>query len=218
MKNILLALSIALVTMLPGKVSSQKPEDVLQQTYTDFDTTNVYSKKLLACNKFKLIAAKWKDNWAGNFYAAWSLAVISFLEKDNDKKDPILDEADKYYAKIAYMDSASDEVNVLGALLAQARLSVNPMMRHVKYGDIANKYYAKALSINPDNPRVFYLKGNSLFYTPAMFGGGADKAEPLYEKAKKLFAKDSKDIMKPHWGKLQNEMMLKQCKEKATKN
>jgi hypothetical protein len=216
-KKIILLSAIAFISLKPITVSAQKIEDVLQQTYTAFDTTWVYSQKLQATNKFKLIATKWPDNWAANFYAAWSLSVLSFTEPDNDKKDPMLDEAEKYYAKIAYMDSTNDEVNVLGALIAQARLSVNPMMRHAKYGEIAGKYYDKALSLNPNNPRVFYLKGNSLFYTPAAFGGGVDKAQVLYEKAETLFANDSKDIMKPHWGKLANEYMLKQCKDKAGK-
>lgn len=217
MKKIILLSVIALIALKPAKVSAQKIEDVLQQTYTAFDTTMVYAQKLQATNKFKLIAAKWPDNWAANFYAAYSLSVLSFLEPNTDKKDPMLDEADKYYAKISSMDSTDAEVNVLGALLAQARLSVNPMMRHTRYGEIAGKFYDKALSINPNNPRVFYLKANSLFYTPAAFGGGIDKAQPLYEKAETLFANDSQDIMKPHWGKLANEYMLKQCKDKAGK-
>ncbi len=217
MKKIILLSAIALISLKPAKVSAQKMEDVLQQTYTAFDTTWVYSQKLQAANKFKLIAAKWPDSWVCNFYAAWSLSVLSFTEPNNDKKDPMLDEADRYYAKIASMDSTNDEVNVLGALLAQARLSVNPMLRHAKYGEIASKYYDEALSINPNNPRVFYLKANSLFYTPAAFGGGVDKAQPLYEKAETLFANDSKDIRKPHWGKLANEYMLKQCKDKTGK-
>ena len=216
MKRLFIISALTLASFGPNYASAQKVEDALQQTYLGYDTTMVYAKKLQATNRFKLIAAKWPDSWQANFYAAWSLSVLSFIEPDNDKKDPLLDEADKYYAKIAYMDSTNDEVNVLGALIAQAKLSVNPMMRYAKYGKIADAFHTKALSINPNNPRVYYLKANSLFYTPAAFGGGADKALPLYEKAETLFANDSPDIMKPHWGKMANEYMIKQCKDKMT--
>ncbi len=214
MKKLLIVSVLTLAVFMPRELFAQKIEDVLQQTYTAFDTTMVYSKKLAACNKFKLIAAKWPDNWAANFYAAWSIAILSYVEPDNDKKDPMLDEADKYYAKIAYMDSTSDEVNALGALLANVRIGVNPMMRYQKYGEIASKYYAKALSINPKNARVFHMKANGIFYTPEAFGGGAARALPLYEKADSLFVYDSQDIMKPHWGKRANDFMMQQCKIK----
>jgi hypothetical protein len=214
MKKTIILSALALLFFFPVKAFSQKIEDVLQQNYAAYDTTQVYAKKLQAANKFKLIAAKWPDTWQANFYAAWSLAVLTYFEPDNDKKDPLLDEADKYYAKISSMDSTNDEVNVLGGLLASARIGVAPMMRWQKYGPISDKFYDKALSINPNNPRVFYLRANSTFYTPEAFGGGADKALPLYEKAEKLFANDSQDIMKPHWGKRANEYMMKQCKDK----
>jgi len=217
MKKIIVLTGISLLSLFAAPVYSQTIEEALQQANTAFDSAKTYPQKMMAVNQFKLIASKWQDNWAANFYAAFSIAVTSFQEPKKDNKDPMLDEADKYYSKISNMDSTNDEVNVLGALLAQARLSVNPMSRHVKYGEIVNKYLDKASSINPNNPRIYYLKANTFFYTPKLFGGGVDKAQPLYEKAESLFANDSQDIMKPHWGKAVNESQLKLCKEKTEK-
>ncbi len=38
-----------------------------------------------------------------------------------------------------------------------------------------------------------------------MYGGGKEKAKPEFEKAKELFAKESKtSILKPNWGEKQN--------------
>lgn len=217
MKKIIALTGISLLSLFAAPAYSQTIEEALQQANNAFDSAKTYTQRMMAVNQFKLIASKWQDNWVANFYAAFSLGVASFQEPHKDNKDPMLDEADKYYAKIANMDSTNDEVNVLGALLAQARLSVNPMSRHGKYGEIVNKYLAKAASINPNNPRIYYLKGNTFFYTPALFGGGVNKAQPLYQKADSLFAFDSKDIMKPHWGKAVDESQLKLCKEKTGK-
>jgi len=98
---------------------------------------------------------------------------------------------------------------------------VAPTSRHGKYGAIANAYFATAKKLNPNNPRLYYLQGNSLFYTPKLFGGGPEKALPLYQKAEQLFADDTgnmlKDIHTPYWGKEVNEYMMKQCHEKMGK-
>lgn len=200
---------------LTGK--SQSVDTMLMQTFAAFDSAKTYPQYLFASNQFKLIAKQNPDNWLANYYAAWSISVLSYQEPKKDNKDPMLDEADAFFKKIESMDSTNDEVAVLGGALAQARLSVAPASRHGKYGAIANAYFATAKKLNPNNPRLYFLQGNSFFYTPKLFGGGPDKALPLYEKAEALFANDSKDIRKPHWGKKVTEDMMKQCHDKMGK-
>ncbi len=217
MKKTLLIIALGLGLLICKTSESQSIDSSLMDTYTAYDSAKTYPQLLAASNEFKLIARQTPKNWLSNYYAAWSIAVLSFQEPKQDNKDPMLDEADAFFKKIEAMDTVNDEVAVLGGLLAQARLSVSPMSRHGKYGDIANKYYDLARKVNPNNPRMYYLMGNSLFYTPALFGGGPEKALPLYEKAETLFANDSKDIHKPHWGKAANEYMMKQCKDKIGK-
>ena len=185
-------------------------EEALKQTMDAFDTAKTYNKMVPLVGKFKLIAIQNPDNWLSNYYAAWSLTILCFQEPDKDKKAPLLDEADSYFDKIKNRDS-SDEINVLGAMLAQARISVKPSS-YKKYGDIATKYLDKAKAINPNNPRIYALEGNSKYYTPKMFGGGPKKALPYFEKAVELYAKQTdKDITKPYWGGGQANEMLKKC-------
>jgi hypothetical protein len=173
---------------------------------------------LPTANQFKLIERQWPDNWLTNYYAAWSETICTFFEPDKDKKDHMLDEVDNYFKKIESLDSTNEEVSVLGALIAGARIAVAPTSRHSKYGKIADGYYAIVKKLNPNNPRMYYQQGNSLFYTPKLFGGGAEKALPLYEKAATLFPNDSKDISKPHWGMKKNQEMIDQCHKKLNKD
>jgi hypothetical protein len=217
MKKIFLLFAITFSFLFPTKGKSQSVDTSLIETYAAFDSAKTYPQFLMASNQFKLIAKQNPNYWLANYYAAWSIAVLSFQEPNKDNKDPMLDEADAFFKKIESMDSTNDEVAVLGGLLAQARLSVAPASRHNKYGAIANTYYDMVKKINPNNPRMYYLQGNSFFYTPKLFGGGPEKALPLYEKAESLFPNDSKDIHKPHWGKTVNESMMKQCKDKMGK-
>jgi hypothetical protein len=191
---------------------AQTPEESVKETYQAFDTAKTYNQQAPVVNQFKLIATKWPDNWLCNYYAALSIGILSFQEPDSKKKDPMLDEADTYFEKIKTMTSNNEEVNILGSLLAQARISVKSS-RYKKYGDMGKAYLDKAKSLNPNSPRIYYMEANSLYYTPKMFGGGADKALPLYEKAADLFAKEQKsDISKPYWGNAQNQQMINLCK------
>jgi len=215
-KTILTA-TLALGLLVSTVAYSQPVDSVLAQTYSMFQNAQSYPQLLMASNRFKLIAAHYPLSWLADYYAAWSIAVLSFRTPDKKTRDPMLDQADAYFQKIERLDTSNDEVAVLGALLAQARLSVSPASRHGKYGAIANTYLALAKKINPDNPRIYYLKGNALFYTPKLFGGGAEKALPLYEKAEPLFVKDSHEINKPHWGKKETGMMMQQCRKKLGK-
>ncbi len=217
MKKTLLILAIALGFLASKSGQAQSVDTLLIQTYTAFDTAKSYPQFLMASNQFKLIAKQSPTYWLANYYAAWSIAVLSFQEPNKDKKDPMLNEADNFFSKIELMDSTNDEIALLGALLAQARLSVDPGSRHGKYGKISDTYLAQVVKLNPNNPRMYYMQGNSKFYTPKLWGGGVDKAQPLYEKAEALFANDSQDIHKPHWGKAINEKMLAECKEKKDK-
>ena len=54
-------------------------------------------------------------------------------------------------------------------------------------GKDASEALQKGLALDPNNPRLYYLQGMSLFNTPAQFGGGKDKAKPLFEKSVALF-------------------------------
>ncbi len=212
---LILSLIFGFLISKPGK--SQSVDALLTADYSAFESAKTYSQYLSVCNKFKLIAKQNPQNWLTNYYAAWSIAIVSFQESNKDNKDNMLNEADVFFKKIEPMDSTNDEVAILGGLLAQARLSVAPAARHTEYGAIANAYFDKAKKINPDNPRVYFLEGNILFYTPKLMGGGAEKALPLYKKAAELFSEDTgpmlRDISSPFWGKEVNEYMIKECKE-----
>ncbi|HLY69983.1 MAG TPA: hypothetical protein VKR53_09645, partial [Puia sp.] len=62
-----------------------------------------------------------------------------------------------------------------------------------------------------NNPRLYYLQGMSMFNTPEQFGGGKDKAKPLFAKSVELFKKQEHKPLYPNWGQDQAEQMLAKC-------
>jgi hypothetical protein len=99
-------------------------------------------------------------------------------------------------------------------MAANARIGVDPQKRWRKYGKIFEDNLEQAKAQNVENPRIYFLKGTSTFYTPKAFGGGKKKALEYFERAKEYFDMEQKnDIMVPYWGAETNEYFLKQCQD-----
>jgi hypothetical protein len=193
----------------------QQLKEDLKAGVEDFDSAKTMNDWVSASNHLGLIANKYTDDWAANYYACYSLTVLSYMEKNSKKKDGYLDNAEVYLKKaIEDYKTEYDEIYVLSAMYDNARIAVQPMARYKSFGDLFNQNIEKATSLQPNNPRIYYLKGNSVYYTPKMFGGGAKKAIPEFEKAEALYNNESKDdIYKPYWGEVQNQQMLDKCRK-----
>lgn len=59
----------------------------------------------------------------------------------------------------------------------------------------------RALDLDRDNPRVWLLRGTNALYTPAMWGGGQDKALEALQRSVQLFANDTQRGPLPTWGR-----------------
>jgi hypothetical protein len=211
MKHIILTAAVA-IAATSAQAQDYKP--VLEKTFLAFDTTQDMNTKVEQSNKLALITKKWDNEWVAHYYLAYSRAVLSYMEKDATKRDAYLDDAEKEKEEaLSLLKKETDETYVLAAMIANARMAVDPMQRWQKYGKVFSDNLQSAKEVNPDNPRMYYLQGTSKFFTPKAYGGGKKAAQPYFEKAETLFAKEKgDDISKPSWGKRQNTYFLGQTK------
>ncbi len=211
-------LSFALMLGFSGSVLAQDFKQTLGSTVKGFFEAKDQAGKVSQSNRLGLIAKKFNTEWTAGYYAALSKIMLNYEEPDAAKKDAYLDEAEDYLATATTLADKNDkntqsEIYAITAMLANARLGVGPQKRWQKYGKIFESNLEKAKEVNADNPRIYFLKATSTFFTPKMFGGGAKKALPYFEKADALFAKESQDdITKPFWGKEANDEFMKQAK------
>lgn len=210
----------AVAGFLMVNCNAQDANEVLKKTFMAFDTTMDFQKKVEQSNKLTMIAKKWNDQWAPHYYNAFSKAQLSYMEKDEKKRDAYLDDAEKERDEaVAILGKDNDETYVLSALIANARMTVDPRNRWQKYGKMFEEDLAKAKEINANNPRIYYLKGVSVFFTPKMFGGGKKPAKSYFEKAEPLFAKETEDdITKPFWGKRNTVYFMAQINSDGDKD
>jgi hypothetical protein len=210
-----IATVLTLFCITIGTLKSQTLEETLKKSLDKFEAAKTEQEMIGAASQFDMISNKWSDQWAANFYAAYSKIKVSLKLTDKTKRDQYLDAADGLLEKANKLSPNNQEIFILTAWGAKARIAIDPKDRWKKFGETYDDNIAKAKKISSENPRIFFLEGYGPFFKPKMWGGGKDKAKPYFEKAKELFAKEDKtNVMKPYWGEPENEEYLKQCNEK----
>jgi tetratricopeptide (TPR) repeat protein len=165
-------------------------------------------------NQFERISQIEKAEWLPLYYASFSYIMISFQEAENAKKDQYLDQAQKYLDQAMAIESNESELYMLQGFLYPSRINIDPMARGMLYMGKMNESLDKALALNPDNPRVYYLRATMTYHMPEAYGGGAAKALPLYQTATEKFQIfKPKTELHPNWGKELNETDLKKIQE-----
>ncbi|SFE31272.1 hypothetical protein SAMN05518672_105246 [Chitinophaga sp. CF118] len=215
MKRIMLALflsaSIASVSMAQ---SAQYEGAMAKQVTLLDDPANFTPQKLQEmANTFERIGAAEKTQWLPYYYAGYCNVMVAFMEKDQSKVDVIADKAEANITKADSLSPQNDEIYCIKSLIATSRISVDPPSRGRQYGPQAASMQEQAAQINSENPRVYMLQGQSLFYTPEQFGGSKAGAKAKFETALKKFStfKPASSIA-PHWGETYTKQLLAQIK------
>lgn len=204
---------IALLAVTAANAQNKKFISGMKKSLTALDSVKKNEQYQGVANEFERIANAEKKEWLPNYYAAFCYIMLAF-DAPTDKIDSYCDKADAFLRKADSISPKNSEVFVLKAMVASARIGVNPMARGMQYGMESGSAIEKAISYDPKNPRAFLQKGTSAFFTPEMYGGGAKAAKPDLEKAVEYFKtfKPASEIH-PGWGKARATELLRQCNE-----
>lgn len=130
----------------------------------------------------------------------YRLAAHAMIGSDTETVGRCTTEAMQYLEKIMLTRPDWGEPYALYASMLGYEIVLH-MDRAMELAFKINDYFGKANARGPDDPRVNMMQGISVFYTPAMYGGGADKAIPLLERAVKNFQQEKPlDPYSPSWG------------------
>src|SRR5260221_12948439 len=110
----------------------------------------------------------YKKDWHPPYYECLAYVKLSEAYQDPDQKKAAIDKAAELLENLS---ADNDEVQILRALYAMDYLGIDRSTWQ-KFMPIMNEGLSKAESINPDNPRIYYLRGVLKYNMPAIMGGG----------------------------------------------
>lgn len=206
------ALSIMFLTV---NAQNKKYVKTMEKNIASIDTCNSQASFQKLANTFERIASAEKKEWLPLYYAADCYILIGYMEKDNQKMDEYFTKAQGFTDRADSLSPKNSEIYTMRSWVLSAMIGVNPMIRGAKLGPESGMWLEKAIEMDKTNPRPYYMKGQSAMYTPAMWGGGKDKAVVHFEKALELFKtfKPASSIA-PNWGEKQTKESLAECKKK----
>jgi len=186
--------------------------NLMTQAIADIMHTGDPAELKALASKMERAATVAPADWLPRYYQAYALIINVFQSKeDDDAKDKTLDQVEAALVRARQLQGDESELLTLQAYAYQARLGISPMLRSAKYSRLVTEAVAQAKALNPANPRAYLVGANNVYYTPSMFGGGAEVAKPLYEEAKAKFAAfQPAGPLAPGWGQDQLLGRLKQ--------
>ena len=203
-----------LMTAFSATVFSANYEETMKVNIQKLNTEFTISGLTNLANQFERIANAETGKWHPGYYAVycyvWATAVGEIPAEDKHK---LLDLAQVQMDVLQKSFKKESEIFALQAFLYQMRIT--DMSKGFKYSSLASEALEEAEKINPNNPRIYYLRGNNTFHTPKAFGGGKEKAKPMFEKAAALFeSQKPANAIEPAWGSEHNKQMLAECDSK----
>ncbi len=215
-----LSLIVASLMLTVTFAQSEKYTKAMEALVPVIDTSRDHAALIDLSNSFERIANAEKTQWLPFYYAA--LANINagysftmdggFGDKSADI-DPLADKAEELLNKAETLSKDNSEIWVVKKMLASVRMMGNPMARFQEYGPIATAALETAKKLNADNPRVYLLEGQDLFFTPEQFGGDKQEAKKRFETTiSKFEIHKAESRVHPNWGLGQAKYFLSEIK------
>ncbi len=211
MKKILLA--VAIICVISANAQSEKYVSAMQDKLSQLDTSKTPADLLKVSDAFARIGDAEKTQWLPYYYAGLALSTMGWMDQNVDKDEnsaAIKSYCDKAEAN-ATSPSDKAEIYTVRNMAATQQMMVDPQNRYMTYGQEAAADLEKGIQLDPANPRIYYLQGMSMFKTPEQYGGGKDKAKPLFEKSVLLFTRFPVKPLYPKWGQKQAAEKLAEC-------
>jgi hypothetical protein len=202
---------LALLLAIGAVAQSDRYTTAMKKNLSSFDSSKTTADFQSLAASFERIGDAEKNQWLPYYYAGLALSIPAWVDTKLDKdanSQKIIALCDK-----ADAIEKTSEIYEIRNMAATQQMMVDPQTRWTSYGQQASQALQKGLELNPSNPRLHYLQGQSVFNTPEQFGGGKAKAKPIFEKSVALFKSETVKPLYPQWGKKEAEDMLAQCQE-----
>jgi tetratricopeptide (TPR) repeat protein len=129
--------------------------------------------------------------------------------------EPLLDEARTVLEQSLAVKPMPETHALLSSVLGRS-IGFHPL-KAMFLGPESGSQMTSAIALDPNNPRVWLLRGIGAMFTPAQFGGGLSEAEKHLKKAAELFETDHPVPPAPSWGRAEVYAWIGQIYQKQKK-
>jgi tetratricopeptide (TPR) repeat protein len=157
----------------------------MQEAVDMWDVQKMMASRAL----FERLSGDSSASWLVHYYLGFADLKIFhyyfFREEKEMAKKYIEDGVAHLEKTIGQKEDFAEGYALLSSLLGN-KISLNPMLG-MSLGMRSGTLIGQAFSLEPENPRISLIAGQSAYYTPEMFGGGKDKAKQHLLKAIEYF-------------------------------
>lgn len=211
-KNILVIVFI-LLTGTTLKAQEAKYIGAMQSGLKMFSEAKTGADYVAASNQFERIGNQVKTEWLPFYYAAYTQLINNTTLTNTDEKDAAMDKAQELIEKAETLNPKESEIFAMKGYIKFMKIYVKPMIRMAGGMSAAVSDIEKAKTLNPTNPRPYFIIAQNTYYSPKFFGGGKEAAKPKFtEAAAKFDTFKTSNPMMPNWGKERNAALLAECK------
>ncbi len=208
MKKLLVIISMFIVGMVAAQ---SKYEGAMAKGLEQFKASKTAEDMNAVSAFFERVGDAEKDKWLPYYYAAQATYLTGWMDLKADK-DKVGEKSKELISKAEAIEKDNSEIFCLRQMVAILQMTVDPMTRYQSYGAEARNALESATKADPNNPRIYYLNGQTLMNTPEAFGGGKAIAKKLFEKSVALYKTfQPASPLHPIWGKEEAEKLLAAC-------
>lgn len=216
MKNVIVTLFALMIAILAYSQDDAYTE-AMTHAVSQLKTAEQSRAFAASASAFERISAAAPEEWLPAYYEAYCqimLATEALEKEDTDKIAAHLDKAQAALDRAKAIAPEESEVAALQGYIYTGRIWESPMVNGARYSSSSTSQYNKAIELNPQNPRGYYLMGMHIFFTPKFFGGGAEKALPYLQKAAERYEGfEPASRLHPDWGKVYNQHLLERAEK-----
>ena len=212
MKNYLFVCFLLTLTFKVIQAQSDQYVPAMEKALNYLEEEMTTEKLQEAVNLFGRIAAVETSEWLPVYYQALGhiqLAIAAMQQQEMEQCAAYLDAAQKELDRAKVLAPDNVELTALQSYIYTGRIWEDPQTNGPQFSPLAMQTLAGAISRDEENPRLHYLLGQHLFYTPTFWGGGPKAALPHLQKAEEKFeAFKPVSPLHPKWGRDRNRYLL----------
>ncbi|MEZ4887132.1 MAG: hypothetical protein R3E32_20545 [Chitinophagales bacterium] len=167
-----------------------------------------------AAQEFAQLTTTHKSNWEAMYYTAYCYISMCAQERVPAQKAIYLDQAQSYIEAAKQLTNNA-ELHILQAYLYQCRANANINMSAANAASLVKASLAEAQKMDANNPRIYFLKAQNLYFSSSALGGLNTACPVIQEAIQKYETYQPATPISPNWGKNMTQEMYAVCQSAA---